>query len=100
MPKSGRTPVKTSVHPILYALFFLAIAYFAISLVSQQRLINEKQAELARTNELIEQARQTASDLARERDMLQSDISIERIAREKLGMVKSDEKVFVDTNRQ
>ena len=100
MPKSGRTPTKTSVHPILYAIFFLAIAYFSVSLVSQQRLINQKQAELAKTDAQIEQAQQVAKDLEREQDMLLSDISIERIAREKLGMVKPGERVFIDTNRQ
>jgi cell division protein FtsL len=100
MPESGKTRAKLSIHPILYAIFFLAIAYFSASLVSQQRLISQKQDELARIEEQIVQAEQTAKDLERERDMLLSDTSIERIAREKLGMVKPGERVFIDTNKQ
>jgi cell division protein FtsB len=35
----------------------------------------------------------------KERDEISSDESIEKIAREKLGMVKDGERVFVDTNK-
>ena len=100
MPKPGKKTNNSGIHPILYAIFLLALAYFSVSLVSQQRLINQKQAELARVEEQITQAQQAARDLERERDMLGSDISIERLARERLGMVKPGELVFIDSNRQ
>jgi len=100
MPRPNRESTRTSVHPILYAIFFLAIAYFSISLVNQQRFISQKQAELTIIEEHITQAQQMSKELEREREMLHSDISIERMAREKLGMVKPGERVFIDTNRQ
>ena len=53
-----------------------------------------KQLELKIAKEEAEKQR-----LMEESDEISSDESIEKIAREKLGMVKDGERVFVDTNK-
>jgi len=91
---------SAKVNPIVTTLFLLLFVYFAASLVSQQSLIESKQAELARVQAQIAREEETAQELEEEKESLMSDESLERIAREKLGMVKPNERVYVDLNRQ
>ena len=93
-------PSKTKVNPILKVLFFLLIFYLSINLVSQQQLIENKSNELAEVKKRIAAEVALLDELRNEKEMLMSDESLERIAREKLGMVKPGERVFIDMNRQ
>ena len=90
---------KEKVNPIIKVLFILLIVYLSINIVSQQQLIDIKNAELTEVEAKIAVERRLSEDLLREKDMIDSDESLERIAREKLGMVKPGERVFVDVNR-
>ena len=90
---------KAKVNPIWYVLFILLIVYLSINLVSQQQLIDSKNAELAEVKARIDAETALYNELIHEKDMLLSDESLEKIAREKLGMVKAGERVFVDVNR-
>jgi len=92
-------PVKKKVNPILKVLFILLIVYLSLNLVSQQQLIENKSSELAEVQAKIASEVKLSEDLQHEKEMLMSDESLERIARDKLGMVKPGERVFVDVNR-
>ena len=91
--------VKARVNPIWKALFVLLIIYLSFNLVSQQQLIEKKNSELVEVEAKIAAETRLSDELRQEIDMLTSDESLERIAREKLGMVKPGERVFVDLNR-
>ena len=91
--------VKTKVNPIWMVLFILLIIYLSLNLVSQQQLIENINSELAEVEAKIDAQIKLSDELNREKDMLMSDESIEKIAREKLGMVKPGERVFIDLNR-
>ena len=93
-------PLKTKVNPIWKVLFFLIIFYLSINLVSQQQLIENKNNELADVEKKIAAEIALSDELRVEKDMLMSDESLERIARDKIGMIKPGERVFIDINRQ
>jgi len=90
---------KAKVNPILKVLFILLIIYLSFTLVSQQQLIVSKDAELSEVEAKIAAEIQLSDELRHEKDTLMSDESLERIARDKLGMVKPGERVFIDLNR-
>jgi cell division protein FtsL len=90
---------RAKVNPIWKALFFLLLVYLAFNLFNQQALIDDKQRELARVEAEITAAEALSAALQKEQDTLMSDESLEKIARNKLGMVKPGERVFVDVNR-
>jgi len=92
-------PVKLKVNPIWRVLFILLIVYLSLSLVNQQQLIEGKSAELAEVEQRIAAQNKLSGELQQEIDVQMDDESLERIAREKLGMVKKGERVFVDVNR-
>ena len=92
--------IKTKVNPIWKVLFFLLIFYLTINLISQQQLIENKSRELDAVAKKIAAEISLSGDLQNEKETLMSDESLERIARDKLGMVKPGERVFVDLNRQ
>jgi cell division protein FtsL len=91
---------KIRVNPIWRVLFILLIFYLSLNLVSQQQLIENKNSELAEVEAKIAAEIKLSEQLQKEKSMLTSDESLERIAREKLGMIKPGERVFVDLNRQ
>ena len=92
-------PQNTKVNPILKVLFVLLIVYLSFNLVSQQQLIENKNSELVVVEAKIAAETKRTEELLEEKNLLTSDESLEKIAREKLGMVKPGERVFVDINR-
>jgi len=91
---------KAKVNPIWKVLFILLLLYLSYNLVNQQQLIERKYSELAEVEAKIAAETKRSEDLKREWNTLMSDESLERIAREKLGMVKPGERVYVDLNLQ
>ena len=91
---------RAKVNPIWYVLFILLIVYLSINLVNQQQLIDDKNSELAAVEAKIAAELKLQDELQQEKDMLLSEESIEKIARDRLGMVKPGERVFIDLNRQ
>ena len=91
---------KTNVNPIFKVVFILFLAYAVFTFFEQQELIDSKNYELSQVERQIEIEQRNLIDLEKEKDMLMSDESLERIAREKLGMVRPGERVFIDLNRQ
>ena len=90
---------RVGTNPIFRVLFLLMAAYLIWEIFSQQQMIEEKQYNLSVVEQQIEAEQQRSKVLEREKELLNSDESLEKIAREKLGMVKPGERVFVDLNR-
>jgi cell division protein FtsB len=73
--------------------------YFSYVLVDQQKLLNARLQDIKNLKSNIAVETELNKQLEGEIEMLDSDEYIEKIAREKLGMVKDNEKVFIDVNR-
>lgn len=76
--------------------FFL---YFAYVLIDQQKILYDKEVELQNITSKIKEEEKTNESLLKQKDSLNSDENIEKAAREKLGMVKKGERIFVDVNK-
>ncbi len=77
----------------------VVVIYFSCTIISQQSLINKKNKEINALQEEISQANEDADKLKSEIDNLQDPEYIEKIARERLGLVRPNERVFVDSNK-
>lgn len=87
---------KSKVGLILIAVI---CAYFIYIMVGQEKLLIQKQNEMKKIEAKIEDEKALNEELQKQKQEVNSDSYVERIAREKLGMVKPGEKVFVDVNR-
>ena len=85
---------------ILKRFLILGLAvYICISLISQQFSLF-RQGKLEK--ELVDQtaeAKKISKELEDEKQLVGTDEYIERVARERLGFTKKNEKVFVDINK-
>lgn len=73
--------------------------YFAYTVIGQQKLLYDKNVEMNDVNANIAKEKKLNEELKKQKDMVNSDEYIEKIAREKLDMVKRGERVFVDVNK-
>lgn len=80
-------------------IFVGALLYFSWLIISQQNMLDEKIKEMQDIRTKIEAEKKLNKELKEEKEILKSDEFVEKVAREKLGMVKSGEKVFVDVNK-
>lgn len=94
MAKRKRKKQKHSF--ILSLALLLAVGYFVISFVSTQLDIREKEKEAAALQEHITQQVAENERLQAVVDGGDESEYIERVAREKLGYVMPDEKVYYD----
>ena len=60
--------------------------------------MKHKKSEMRDLQEKIKYEENLADELNKEKEEINTDEYIEKIAREKLGMVKKDEKIFYDIN--
>lgn len=79
----------------IICLVFLVI-YVAVTVYSQNNTIRESERILANYNEDIKEQEEIAEEIEKEKSQLGTDEYIEKVARDKLGMCKEDEKIFVD----
>lgn len=75
------------------------IGYFAYTFLTQQQMLESRSAEMSKVVTKINEQKQINQDLLREKKELNTDEYIEKVAREKLGMVKEGEKIFMDLGR-
>lgn len=75
------------------------LVYFAYTMVTQQSMINAKNKELESLQQKINSVKSENDELRKKKEMLDTDEYYEKVAREKLGMVKPGEKVFFDINK-
>lgn len=86
--------VKSSL--LVKILLLIIVVYATVTLMSLRRQITAKQAEAAQLTSSITSAEQENSRLADAIENIDSDESVEAIAREKLGMVGNGEIIFED----
>lgn len=72
------------------------IIYVAVTVFSQSATIKESKRILANYNEDIKEQEEAKKEIEDEKSQVGTDEYIEKVAREKLGMCKQDEKIFVD----
>lgn len=87
---------KPSIWALILAVFFL---YFCYVLIDQQKVIMARESEIARIQEKIGEEQMTNEELTKQREIINSDEYVEKVAREKLGMVKKEERIFIDINK-
>lgn len=73
--------------------------YFAYTLISQQISLSKKNNEIENLQSQINSANEETKKLQTELDNFNNPEYIERIAREKLGLVRPNERVFIDQNK-
>ncbi len=74
------------------------IVYFLFIIVEQQKILDIKEEAMKNIQEKVEEEIEINEDLKRQKEILDTDEYIEKVAREKLGMVKPGEKIFIDIN--
>lgn len=94
MKAKKRKPQKHSF--ILTLALLLAVGYFVISFISAQLEIREKEKQAAEVRAQVEQQQAENERLQAVVDGGDEKQYIERVAREKLGYVMPDEKVYYD----
>lgn len=80
-------------------IFIIATVVFVYIYKVQGIIIQEKNAKLMEMKEKVESEKNINSQLNKKKEALNSDEYTEKIAREKLGMVKAGEKVFKDVGK-
>ncbi len=73
--------------------------YFVYILISQQISISQKNREIENLREQVVSASEESERLSQEVENLNDPEYLERVAREKLGLVRPNERVFVDSNK-
>lgn len=81
---------------VLVGLFVL---YFIYIMIWQQVMLSKKNKEIDALEEKISAATQQTEQLKEQLGSMEDPEYIERIAREKLGLVRPNERVFVDANK-
>lgn len=88
---------KGSVYRLLLRLAVAGAAvYLLVTFVSGQMQVTEKQRQLVEINALVERQAEQNAELERLMESGDEDAYVERVAREKLGYARPDERVFVD----
>lgn len=82
----------------IYILFMIFI-YLSYIAADQQKLLRAKNLELEKIENKISEEELLNEELTREKEMIQSDEYKEKVARGKLGMVKKNERIFVDVGK-
>lgn len=72
---------------------------FVYIMITQQIVLSRKGNEIAELEEKIKVATQKTESLEKELENLNDPEYLEKIARERLGMVRPNERVFVDVNK-
>jgi Septum formation initiator len=75
------------------------MAYLTYLMIGQERIIRDKSSQITSVNQKIEDEKSKNTELNKQKEQVNSPEYIEKIARDQLGMVKPDEKVFVDINK-
>lgn len=83
---------------ILGIALTVLVVYATLSLAGVMSDLNEAMAAAAELEAELAQAHSENAKLRADIDSLGTDESAEELAREKLGLVKSDEIVFIDMN--
>lgn len=83
----------------IFPLLAVAFVYTAFTVYSQSRDMTAIRIQMKEVEKRINKEKTLQEELLKQKDELSSDESIEKIAREKLGMVRDGERIFVDINQ-
>lgn len=81
---------------VIIAIFLI---YFIVTLVSQQKTLNQYSSEAEIYAKQLETATEENKDLNKTKEDVNSTEYIEQMAREKLDMYLPNERVYIDINR-
>ena len=81
---------------VIIAIFLI---YFVVTLVSQQKTLNQYSSEAEIYAKQLETATEENKDLNKTKEDVDSTEYIEQMAREKLDMYLPNERVYIDINR-
>ena len=81
---------------IIIAIF---IIYFVVTIIKQQKTLNQYKTEASAYAKQLEAAKETNSDLQATKADINSTEYIEEVAREKLDMYLPNERVYIDMGK-
>ena len=81
---------------ILIIAFFI---YFIVTLISQQKTLNQYKTEAATYSKELEEVQNTNEELTKTKENVNSPEYIEEVAREKLDMYLPNERVYIDMTK-
>lgn len=84
---------------ITFVVIVVFVGYFIYTMIWQQMLLSQNAREMDALTEKINASEQQKKKLQEELDNLNDPEYLEKIAREKLGLVRPNERVFVDANQ-
>lgn len=79
-------------------ILIAVMLYFLFITFDQHKILASKDEAMKNIQTKIEEEKRINEELKKQKEILDADEYIERIAREKLGMVKPGEKIFIDIN--
>lgn len=94
----GRRRKRITINPIRMVAF-LFVLYFGYTLFNQQLKINKYNSQIAMYEQEIEAKQNLVAYYTSTKDNISSEEYIESVAREKLGLVKPYETVYVDASK-
>lgn len=80
-------------------LIFLSIVYIGYVLVSQQVIMHEQKNEISKWNTELGKVKMENQKLKDEVTISGKEIYLEKLAREKLGLVKKGEETIIDKKK-
>ncbi|WP_084758009.1 FtsB family cell division protein [Defluviitalea phaphyphila] len=95
MKKRNKKTFKIRWNAIFILIFLLMIAFKSYDL---QKINKELEAQKKEYSKQIEMAKEEQESLLEEKEYSQSKEYIEKVAREKLGLIKEDEIIFMEKN--
>lgn len=81
---------------ILITVFFI---YFIVTVISQQKTLNQYKTEAATYSKELEEVQNTNEELTKTKENVNSPEYIEEVAREKLDMYLPNERVYIDMTK-
>jgi cell division protein FtsB len=85
---------------IIAGLLIVFLVYFGYTFFDQQNNFEAKASRMKSLEAKILEEGNLNNDLLLQKEMLLNDEYVEQIAREKLGMVKKGEKVYIDVGKE
>lgn len=83
---------------LLSIAFCALIVYFAYKIICQQFVLSDLRSQKASLESDLQLAQKQQQELAETEESYNSSETVERLAREKLGFVYPNEKVFIDVS--
>lgn len=81
---------------IIITLFLI---YFVVTVISQQKTLNQYKSEASAYSKQLESAKDTNDELTATKSNIDSTEYIEEVAREKLDMYLPNERVYIDIGK-